>query len=76
MQCPLCEEECESGTEEYCDVHSRAWKSVRAAYGLWKIAYGHLDICDFLDRISALPSTGSKSKEIAGFVRKNMSRWK
>ncbi len=76
MTCPVCNQEAEFSSAEYCLAHQRALENVRQAFEKWTVAYGNLTLPDFLQRVQRAPGIGPKAKEIARFLFENRSRWK
>lgn len=68
MKCVLCSEPSDS-SQEYCTVHQRALNNVKEAFSRWTLAYGRIEVSDFLDRLEKLDQTGQRAKEIVTFLR-------
>lgn len=68
MKCLACNRE---AVDDVCRFHSAARERVRAAYPLWKRAYGKIDWEDYLDNIKRNPQTGQWAKEVADLMRRD-----
>ena len=76
MICPICNQEIEVSSAEYCIAHQRAFENVRQAFENWTVACGTLTPHNFLQRVQKAPGIGPKAKEAAHFLSENPSRWK
>jgi hypothetical protein len=62
MKCTVCGEE--AGEQNYCTLHSKAYKAIVDSYGRWKKAIG-ISWKDYLSEIAKNPLTGEWAKEVA-----------
>ena len=76
LDCSVCGLAIEQANAEICPTHARALDSVRQAYESWAIAYGSVELADFLKRIIKLQGTGRSAREIAEFLQQHLEKWK
>jgi len=76
LDCSVCGLAIKQANAELCPTHARALDSVRQAYESWAIAYGGIELADFLKRIVKLQGTGRSAREIAEFLRQHPEKWK
>jgi len=74
-QCELCKLETASDSR-FCSTHTRAEKNLREAHGAWNVAYGTVPITTFFGRLTKLPETGDRVKELIRFYQDNPGKWK
>ncbi len=74
-KCIVCGRTNDDGYGPYCTLHTRAYRNIREAYMEWCKAYGSLTLQQFLTRLSKLPDTGERVKELADFLARNSERW-
>jgi len=73
-RCGLCKLETASDSR-FCPTHTRAEKNLREAYDAWSIAYGKISHATFFVRLTKLPETGDRVKELIRFYQDNSGKW-
>ena len=74
-ECIVCASSTGEERDEYCASHLRSLGNMRKEFQNWSRAYGGIRLELYLSRLSELPETGERVKDLASFLTKNPGRW-
>ncbi len=74
-KCIVCGSSSEGEQDEYCASHLRALRNMRKEFQNWSKGYGSILPESYLSRLSELPETGERVKDLARFLTRNPGRW-
>ena len=74
-RCEICKLE-KASDSSFCPTHARAAKNLREGYDVWNRAFGAVLLATFFARLSKLPETGDRVKELVRFYQNDPNRWR